>query len=137
MISIIDYFEDKANKYPNNALIWEKLDGVYHPTTYQESLNLVRTYAAGLLSMGLQKGDRVSLLSEGRRDWLIAELAILYTGAVNVPLSTKLEEANDLVFRINHSDSKLMIVSAFHVDKIRKIQGELPKLEKIIVLGKA
>lgn len=134
-MSIIDYFEDKAKKYPNNPLIWEKVNGVYHPTTYQESLDLVRTYAAGLLTMGLQKGDRVSLLSEGRRDWLIGELAILYTGAVNVPLSTKLEEANDLVFRIHHSDSKLVVVSAFHVDKIRKIQAQLPKLEKVIVLG--
>ncbi len=135
MISIIDYFEDKAKRYPNNPLIWEKVNGVYHSTTYQESLNLVRTYAAGLMSMGLQKGDRVSLLSEGRRDWLIAELAILYTGAVNVPLSTKLEEANDLLFRIQHSDSKLVIVSAFHVEKIRKIEAQLPRLEKVILLG--
>jgi long-chain acyl-CoA synthetase len=135
MISIIDYFEDKAKKYPNNALIWEKLDGIYHPTSYHACLDLVRTYAAGLLSMGLKKGDRVSLLSEGRRDWLIAELAILYAGAINVPLSTKLEEANDLVFRINHSDSKLVIVSAYHVEKIRKILGKIPKLEKVIVFG--
>ncbi|GAO27851.1 AMP-binding protein [Geofilum rubicundum] len=135
MISIIDYFEDKANKYPNNALIWEKVDGVYHPTNYQDSLDLVQTYAAGLMSLGLQKGDRVSLLSEGRRDWLIAELAILYAGAVNVPLSTKLEEANDLFFRIHHSDSQLILASPFHIHKIRKIQAQLPRLDRVIVFG--
>ena len=135
MISIIDYFEDKAKKYPNNPLVWEKQEGVYKPITYQESLNLVHSYAAGLLSLGLQKGDRVSLLSEGRLDWLIAELAILYIGAINVPLSIKLEETNDLVFRINHSDSKMVITSAFQVEKIRKIKNQLSTIEKIIVFG--
>ena len=89
---------------------------------------------AGLMALGLQKGEKVSLLSEGRNLWITGELGILYAGAVNVPLSVKLEESNDLVFRIRHSDSKYVMVSARQLPKIRKILPELPLVEKVIVL---
>ncbi|TCO08755.1 AMP-dependent synthetase/ligase [Natronoflexus pectinivorans] len=134
MLSIIDYFEDKASQFGNNPLIWEKRENIYESTSYNESLELIKTYAAGLMGIGFEKGDRVSLLSEGRRDWLIAELSILYAAGINVPLSTKLEESNDLVFRINHSDSKIIIVSAYQLPKIRNIINLLPAVEKVIIL---
>lgn len=134
MSSIVEYFKYRVRKYPNNPLIWEKEVDSYIPTSYKEVESLVEHYAAGLLTLGVEKGDRISLLSEGRKDWLLAELSILYVGAINVPLSVKLEEDNDLVFRINHSDSKIVIVSGIQIEKIRKIKNQLPALEKVIVL---
>lgn len=133
MLSIIDYFEEKVRLYPDNPLIWEKTNGQFEPTNYKDIHELVRKYAAGFMALGLQKGDRVSLLSEGRRDWLLCELAILYAGGVNVPLSVKLEEANDLVFRINHSESRFVVVSGFQVEKIRNIKDKTQALESVIV----
>jgi long-chain acyl-CoA synthetase len=134
MISIIDYFEEKVGKYAENPLVWEKTNGEYKATSYKDCHDLVRIYAAAFIEAGIRKGDRIALLSEGRRDWLIGELSILYAGAVNVPLSTKLEEASDLIFRINHSDSRFIIVSGTHLGKIRRIKDKMPLLEKIIVL---
>ena len=134
MSSIVEYFKIRVEKYGKNPLVWEKQYEEYESTSYQEALSLVESYAAGLLDLGLEKGDRVSLLSEGRKDWLLSELAILFAGAINVPLSVKLEEDNDLVFRISHSDSRFVIVSEFQLDKIRKIKKDLPILEKVIIL---
>ncbi len=134
MGSIVEYFKIRVEKYGKNPIVWEKQYEEYESTSYQEALSLVESYAAGLLELGLEKGDRVSLLSEGRKDWLLSELAILFVGAINVPLSVKLEEDNDLVFRISHSDSRFVIVSEFQLDKIRKIKKDLPILEKVIVL---
>jgi len=134
MISIIDYFEDKVKHYPSNPLVWEKREGLFHATTYSECHEIVKKVAAGLLYFGINKGDRVALLSEGRRDWLLSELAILYCGAINVPLSTKLEEGNDLQFRINHSGARIIMVSGFQLPKIRNIINKLPLVEKIIIL---
>ena len=68
--------------------------------------------------------------------WVIGELGVLYAGAVNVPLSIKLEESNDLVFRVKHSDSKYVITSKFHLPKIRKILPECPMVEKVILFDK-
>jgi long-chain acyl-CoA synthetase len=60
-------------------------------------------------------------------------LAILHTGAINVPLSIKLEERNDLIFRLQHSESNYIIVSGTQLPKIRAIANDLPLVEKIIV----
>ncbi|PWD97584.1 AMP-dependent synthetase/ligase [Marinilabilia rubra] len=134
MISIIDYFEEKVNKYGDHPLLWEKKEGRFQSITYIETHKQVQTFAAGLIGMGIKKGDRLSLLSEGRNYWLISELAILFCGAINVPLSTKLEADQDLVFRLAHSESRVVIASLNQLPKIRKILKDLPLVEKVIVL---
>ncbi|NOX18945.1 MAG: AMP-binding protein, partial [Chlorobi bacterium] len=132
--TIINLFEKSVKKYPDNVLMWEKKTDRYVPTTYSQIKDFVYDFSAGLISAGLSKGDCVALISEGRNDWVISELAILYAGAVNVPISVKVNELNDLKFRLDHSESKFVVVSAGNLEKIRKVKNDLPNLEKIIVL---
>ena len=134
-ITIIEFVEKYVAKFSENPFLWEKnLDtNQWEPTTYAETLSMAKRIAAGLMALGVEKGDKISYLSEGRNMWVIGELGVLFTGAVNVPLSIKLEETNDLVFRVKHSDSKYVITSKFQLPKIRKILPECPMVEKIIV----
>ena len=134
-ITIIDFVEKYVAKFAKNPFIWEKnLDtNKWEPTTYEETLSKAKRIAAGLMALGVQKGEKVSYLSEGRDMWIIGELGVLYAGAVNVPLSIKLGEANDLVFRVKHSDSKYIITSKFQLPKIRTILPECPMVEKVII----
>ncbi len=134
MKTIIQLFDDCVAKYSNNTFLWEKKTDVFEPLTYLQTKEQVNRLAAGLLSVGLKPDDKIALLSEGRNDWIIGELAILHTGAVNVPLSIKLEERSDLIFRLQHSESKYVMVSGTQLPKIRIIASELPLLQKIIVL---
>ncbi len=134
MQTIIQLFEESVQKHANNPLLREKKSEQYEFITYQETYDLVYRFAAGLLSIGIEKGDKVALISEGRNDWLISELAILYCGAVNVPLSVKLIDASEIKFRINHSESKYIIVSQGQSKKIKEILSECPFVEKIIYL---
>jgi long-chain acyl-CoA synthetase len=133
MKTIIGLFEKSVEKYSANPFLWEKKDAAFEPLTYEETKKQVYRLAAGLLSMEVEAGEKFALLSEGRNDWIIGELGILYTGAVNVPLSIKLEEKNDLIFRLNHSETKYIMVSAGQLKKIRAIINELPLVEKVIV----
>ena len=134
-ITIIDFVEKYVAKYSQNPFLWEKnLDtNVWEPTTYEETLKKAKRIAAGLMALGVQKGEKISYLSEGRDMWVIGELGVLYAGAVNVPLSIKLGEANDLVFRVKHSDSKYVITSKFQLPKIRTILPDCPMVEKVIL----
>ena len=134
-ITIIDFVEKYVAKFSENPFLWEKnLDtNQWEPTSYAETLRQAKRIAAGLMALGVEKGDKISYLSEGRNMWVIGELGVLFAGAVNVPLSIKLEETNDLVFRVKHSDSKYVITSKFQLPKIRKILPECPMVEKIIV----
>src|SRR3989339_958936 len=102
--SIIDLFNNTVNKFASNPFLWEKTDKEFTPTTYLETKQQVHVLTAGLLKLGVNPGDKIALLSEGRNAWIIGELAILHAGAINVPLSIKLEESNDLIFRLVHSE---------------------------------
>ena len=108
--TIIDLFENSVKLYPNNPFLWEKTTK-FEPTTYKQVQEQVYQVAAGLMALGVKKGDNMALLSEGRNAWIIGELAMFYAGATNVPLSIKLEEANDLLFRLVHADVKFIMVS--------------------------
>ncbi|MFA6457413.1 MAG: AMP-binding protein [Bacteroidota bacterium] len=127
-------FETSCEKYPNNTLLWEKRTDVYLGFTYLQAREKVLHCAAGLISMGIRKGDRIALIAEGRNDWVIAEVGMLYAGAINVPISVKVDELSDLKFRLLHSGARMAVVSGGHVHKIRAIKNDLPELEKIILL---
>ena len=137
MKTIPQLFEGSTNKYPNNVLVWEKENNRYQGISFSEIRNRVYNLAAGLLDLGVKKGDRIALLSEGRSEWLVTELVILYLGAVNIPLSVKINEPNELSFRIKHAECRWVICSERQAEKIRNIKQDIPKAQTFIVIGHA
>ena len=133
MRTLTELFEFSVGKFPNNPLLWEKPKDRYIPSTYLEIRQQVYAFGAGLMALGFQKEERIGLLSEGRNSWLVSELGIFYCGGVNVPLSVKLEAA-ELKFRLAHSGSRMVIVSAGQVSKINEVINDLPDIDFVIHL---
>ena len=131
--TIIDFVEKYSRKFENEVYLREKVDGAWKEITQGQTREEAYRIGAGLMSLGLRKGDKIALLSESRAMWILAELGAMYAGAVDVPLSVNLGEGKDLIFRINHSDSKWILVSGNHLPKIRAILDECPAVEKVIV----
>jgi len=127
-------FENSVAKFPDNVLMWDKITSDYQPTTYKQMQPLIHQFACGLISLGFNKGDRAALIAEGRKEWVISELGILFSGGINVPISVKIDTLSDLKFRLAHSESKVAIVSKGQLQKIRAIKNDLPDLEKTIIL---
>ena len=134
--TIVDLFESSVSRYPNNTFLLEKTAKKFEPITYAQVKKQVYRLGAGLQALGVKKGDNMALLSEGRNMWIIGELAMFYAGAVNVPLSIKLEERNDLMFRLSHGDVKYIMVSGTQLKKVRAIKDELPDVKYVIVFDK-
>ena len=132
--TIIDFVEKYTRKYADHTYLREKVNGVWTETTFKQTRDEGRILAAGFMALGLQKGERVSLLAEARNLWVMSELGILYAGGVNVPLSYKLESDKDLSFRINHSDSVYVVASENELPKIRRIISGCKAVRKVIVL---
>ncbi|MDG5766351.1 AMP-binding protein [Balneolales bacterium ANBcel1] len=148
MQTLVRFVEALVEEHADRPYMWEKpriratdtgqdsdskTDDTYRPTTYRETLEQVYDFGAGLMSLGIEPGERVALLSEGRNDWVVSELAILFNGAVNVPLSVKLSPV-ELQFRLFHSDATVLIVSENQAQKITSIRENLPQLQRIILL---
>jgi len=133
MKSLIRFFEENVEKYSTNIYLWEKLQEKYEGTTYQETRRQVQEFGAGLMQLGINKGDRVSLLADGRNSWVIGELGILHAGGVNVPLSIKLNP-EEIRFRLTHSGSKMVITSSTQAPKILEVIDRCPDIVKVIFM---
>jgi long-chain acyl-CoA synthetase len=127
-------FERSVERFADLTMLLEKRGARYEGTTFAQMRERVHRFAAGLMSLGLDTGDRVALISEGRNDWVTAELGVLYCGAVNVPISVKIDELDDLKFRLLHAGCRMAIVSQSQVEKIRALRNDLPELSLTIVL---
>jgi long-chain acyl-CoA synthetase len=134
MKTIIELLENSAKKFADNPYLLEKKTDKYEAITYGETKEQAWKVAAGLLALGINKGDRIALLSESRTDWVLSELGILHARAICVPLSILLREGADLKFRLDHSESRWIIVSRSQCDKINSIKKDLKNLEKVILL---
>ncbi|MBP5572046.1 MAG: AMP-binding protein, partial [Bacteroidales bacterium] len=106
ILTIIDFVDHYAAKYGDATFLREKIGDVWTETSFKDTRAEGILYAAGFMALGLRKGEKVALISEGRNKWIYSELGVLYAGGVDVPLSFKLESDFDLTFRINHSDSR-------------------------------
>jgi long-chain acyl-CoA synthetase len=123
--TIPQFFENSVRQFPDNIYLKEKTADIYTGTRYKDVKLLVKNLAAGFYSIGLRKGDRVALMCEGRNAWVIAELAMLYIGVINVPLSVKLVEEDEIIFRLRHSGVKFVAVSENQAVKVRSFIAKL------------
>ena len=132
--TIIDFVEKYTAKYADKTFLREKQGDVWTETSFKKTRDEGRILAAGFMALGLKKGEKVALLSEGRNLWIMTELGILYAGGVDVPLSYKLESDYDLTFRINHSDSQFVVASVGELHKVRRVIDQCKAVKKVIVL---
>ena len=131
--TIIDFVEKYTHQFGDHVYLREKVDDKWLEITQEQTREQAHRIGAGLMSLGVAKGDKIALLSESRAMWILAELGALYAGAVDVPLSVNLGEGQDLVFRILHSEASWVMVSGNQLPKIRAIIGQCPDVKKVIV----
>ncbi len=136
--TITEMFEALTAKFAGDQrpLLRYKRDGVYEGLTYDRVRADVEHFALGLLTLGVQRGDRVALISENRPEWVITDMATLSLGAVDVPMYTTLTP-KQIEFILNDSGATMVIVSTqLQYGKIVKIASGVPALKNIIVMNK-
>src|SRR5690606_16533685 len=133
--TIIELLEESVSKYGDKPFLHEARYGEdYTSITYLDVQREAIRFAAGLIALGVEAGDRVSLISEGKNNWVLGELGVLHAGAVCVPLSVKLEAEHDISFRINHSDSVMVLASDLQIAKLRPMKLQFTRVKRYILL---
>ncbi len=131
--TVLKMLRDCAAKYPETLYTSNKKNGEWESMTYPEVLKESRYMASGLMELGIKKGDKISLISEGKNIWICTEFGMLFAGATNVPLALKLLP-EEIIFRINHSDSVALVVSKMMLKKIAPLYNILDRAIPIILL---
>ena len=120
----IRLYGDRLSLY---AYTGENFQGI----TYAELGKRVKLFALDLVEMGLQKGDKVGLISGNRPEWGIAYLGILSANGVTVPLDPSLK-GSELKHILRESHAKMVVASSRYIPDMEEALTDLDSLERII-----
>ena len=123
-----------AARYPERVSVRYQQDAEWRELTFAEVAEVVDEIALGLVGLGMEPGDRVSLLANTRPEWTLSSLAISRAGAVVVPIyPTNSPEECEWV--VGNSDSRIVICEdAGQAAKIETVRGGLDKLEHVLLI---
>jgi long-chain acyl-CoA synthetase len=108
--NLVEMFFGNADRYREQPLLWDKRQGAWVTRTYRQTAEDVAKLAGALKELGVQKGDRVVIVSENRPEWCICDLAIMAVGAITVPAYTTNTE-RDHQHILENSGAAFVIVS--------------------------
>ena len=132
-LTIPKLFYHQAARYGKDRVAMrEKEFGIWLPITWQDYLENVKYLALGLISLGLEEGEKVSMIGDNRPEGLWAEMATLCARGIGVWLFRDCL-IDEVKYIIDHSDTKFIFGEGQEeVDKAISIFNECPKLKKII-----
>ena len=133
MNNLNEIFESQKNKLRDKSLFWHKENGNWVSISWNEAGRQINILSEFLKTIEINKGDRVSIISKNSPFWCIADLAIMKIGAITVPAYTTSNE-NELLYLLNHSESKLALLDEEAYLKIKKIKKKLTFTKKFILL---
>jgi long-chain acyl-CoA synthetase len=134
---LFDFIFYQLEHFPKSDSLAGKVNGVWEKYSTREVINLANALSTGLLKQGIKPGDKVAIISNNRPEWVIADLAILQIGAINVPVYPTISE-NDYKFIFNDSEVKIAFVSDEELlTKVRNIKSDVPTLQGIYTFNEA
>jgi len=135
--TISEMFDKVTSKFANSErpMLMHKVDKEYIGISYKEYRTRVEQFALGLASLGVKRGDRLSIVAENRPDWVISDMAMVILGAVNVPIYPTLTP-KQIEYIFNDAGVKVAVVSnLYQLNKVLKIQKEVKTLKHMIVMS--
>ncbi len=132
-MTVFDMIGEASRRFPDVPYLAGKEDAGWMPRTFREVERDSLRIGAALAGRGFRTEDTIAILSEGSPRWVIGEFGTLAAGCVSVPLSIKLL-AEEIPFRLNHSESKAVLVSRNQLGKLLSVYGQLEGRPVLILL---
>jgi len=135
--TIPEMFERITTKYAidERPMLMHKVEKQYKGISFTQCHRNVELFALGLASLGLKKSERVAIISENRPEWVVADMAIVSLGAVDVPIYPTLTPPQ-IAYILNDAEAKIVIVSnQLQLSKILKIESDVRTLQRIVIIN--
>jgi long-chain acyl-CoA synthetase len=133
--TIADLLPKAAEQYGPEVAVRYKEGDQWIGKTFAEVGEIVRPLAFGLVTLGVEKGDRVAILGNTRPEWTYFDFAALSIGATVVPIY-QTNSPEECRYVLENSDSKVVVVEdAEQLEKVRQVRDKLPQLEQIVMMS--
>ena len=131
-----EFYYHQLNSNPKEDAFTQKENGKWHSLSTTDFIKKARALSTGLINLGIQKGDRVAIISNNRTEWHLLDLAVQQLGVLNVPLYPNITP-NDYQYILNDCGARAVFVSCDEIlAKINNIKHQLPVLEHIYTFNK-
>lgn len=131
--AVARHVESKASK----AALREKVAGEWREITYAGLWDRVRHFAAGLAGLGVERGDRVAIMSNNRPEWPVTDLAIQSLGSATVPIYPTLE-AGQVAHILGDSGAHVLVVEdAELLERVNRVREQVQDLRIVVMDGSA
>ncbi|MDQ3319656.1 MAG: AMP-binding protein, partial [Actinomycetota bacterium] len=123
-----------GRRHADRPALKHKAGGRWVDVSYRELAEAVKEVALGLVDFGIERGDRISIVSNTRPEWTFANFGILAAGAASVSVY-QTNSPEECQYVLGHSESRAVFVEdAEQLAKVRQVQSQLPDLELIVVM---
>ncbi len=126
---------NSIKSFPKSEFLLNKKEGKYIPISMAEFADEVKFLCFGLRALGLQKGDKLVILSENRPEWVTVDYANLCAGGITVPIYTTLMP-DQVRYIVDNCDAQIVVYSnSTQWEKIKTVRQDLAKVRHFITLG--
>ena len=130
--TLADLLPRAAELYGDSPAIRYKENDEWVTAAFVEVQGIVRPLALGLADLGVEKGDKVSILGNTRPEWTYLDFAALSIGAIVVPIY-QTNSPEECQYVLENSDAKVVVVEDDEqLEKIRAVRSRLPILEHVV-----
>lgn len=122
----------QLKNYPNSNMFVTTTNGNWIGMKTADFVEKTNVLSRGLISLGINAGDRVAVSSNNRVEWNLFDIAVQQTGAVLVPLYPNISE-NDYRFILNDAEVKICVVGNEELaNKMKNVKGDVPSLQHLM-----
>ncbi|HUH12172.1 MAG TPA: long-chain fatty acid--CoA ligase [Longimicrobiales bacterium] len=131
--TLVDLLFSTCERLGDEEAFRAKVDGEWRSIRYREVEERALAICAGLMALGVARGDRVALLSENRPEWALADFGTQCAGAIVVPIYATLPAVQMRHMLVDSGAELLFVSTAEQRDKVAEIRADLPELRRVVV----
>lgn len=135
--TLVEVLEYVARVHQRPDTINYKREGRWQSISSDETLRRARHIANGLYSLGIRRGDRVSILSESRPEWTLTDAGCMFAAAIDVPIYPTLTPPQVRYILKDSGARVLVLANEEKFLQIREILSECPAVEQVVFFEKA
>jgi long-chain acyl-CoA synthetase len=133
---LFDLLHRYSRLYNKPDMLVAKVDGKWVNYSSDEVVEDANLISYALFDMGLQKGDHITIISNNRPEWVIANMGMMEAGCINVPVYPTISNT-DLLFILNDAEIKYVFVSDRQLyEKVAALKSQVPTLIDIYSFDK-
>jgi len=126
---------ESAEKFSELPALKIREGEIFKPISYRKLYEIIQKLGTGLIDLGVKKDDRIGLISDNRFEWIMCDLAILGTGACDVPRGSD-TTPQEIEYILRHSEVETVFVEDKNqLEKIYAIGENLPALKNLILIS--